>query len=255
MTSEAALSDLAGLGLEATRVAGAVVAAPLAWTEAPVKAKAGLVIVLALVAHAPVQGPVDSLSHLAMSVPIELLVGVAMGLVVRIALASAHIAGDLMSPLVGIGLANLFDPRAGVAETPLTRLVRLLSTLIALELGLHRVVIGSLVASFRVLPAGSMLQPASATETLAALSSATIATGLRLAMPIVAVALTTQIGLAFISRTAPSMQIFSVGLAVTLVVGGATLVLALPDIGGALAADLSHVPERIDRIVQVLAGG
>jgi flagellar biosynthetic protein FliR len=81
------------------------------------------------------------------------------------------------------------------------------------------------------------------------MSSLALATGVRLALPVVAVLFMVQIALGFISRAAPSMQIFSIGFAALLITGGVVLVMALPDIGRELIADFSHVGDRIETVV------
>ncbi len=71
----------------------------------------------------------------------------------------------------------------------------------------------------------------------------------RWAIPVVAVLFMTQMALGFVSRAAPAMQIFSVGFAVTLVVGGAAIVIALPDIGREVIAELGRVGPRLEGVL------
>jgi flagellar biosynthetic protein FliR len=110
--------------------------------------------------------------------------------------------------------------------------------------GLHRLVIGATLASFRALPVGSLIAFQAYGGTFAALGGVLLETGLRLAMPVVAVLLMTQIALAFISRAAPQIQIFSIGFAVTLAVGGFVVFATLPDLGSELAVEMSRVEGR-----------
>jgi flagellar biosynthetic protein FliR len=86
-------------------------------------------------------------------------------------------------------------------------------------------------------------------------SSAALVAGARLAMPIVSVLLATQVALAFVSRAAPAMQIFSIGFAITLIAGGTVLVLALPDMATSIVEELSHVGPRIERVLVDFAEG
>ena len=64
----------------------------------------------------------------------------------------------------------------------------------------------------------------------------------------------TQLGLAFVARAAPAMQIFNVGFAVTLAVGGFVLVFVLPDIADELGAEFSHVGVRFERLLDAFGG-
>ena len=78
---------------------------------------------------------------------------------------------------------------------------------------------------------------------------------MRLALPVVAVLLVVQVALAFISRAAPAMQIFSVGFAFALVAGSVTLTLSLPDMTTAIVEELSRVGPRIESVVASLTEG
>jgi flagellar biosynthesis protein FliR len=63
------------------------------------------------------------------------------------------------------------------------------------------------------------------------------------------VLLVTQVALAFVSRAAPAMQVFSIGFAVTTAVGALLLITTLPDFGYDVAAEMSRAGERIEAIV------
>jgi len=257
MILNALLPDVVVFVLEATRISGVIIAAPLAWSSAPPQARVGLTLALALAIHSAVPASLHTQDIVAVlsAVPVELMVGLAMGMVVRFALAAVQVAADVFSPMLGFGVASLFDPHAQVTESPVAQLLRQLAILFALILGLHRVALGAVLESFKLLPIGTVLRPGAATEGLLEASSAALAAGARLAMPIVAVLLVTQVALAFVSRAAPAMQIFSVGFAVTLICGGTVLVLALPDMGTSIVEELSHVGPRIERILVDFAEG
>jgi flagellar biosynthesis protein FliR len=58
-----------------------------------------------------------------------------------------------------------------------------------------------------------------------------------------------QVALAFVSRAAPALQVFSIGFAVTLGLGGFVITLVLPDLAQEIAADMSQVPSRIESVL------
>ena len=246
----------AALGLETVRILGVLVAAPLAWSAVPMRARAALAIVLAIVAHG--QGSVGpellgSVERLAVAAPMEFLVGLAMGFVVRLAVAVAEIAADVIAPVMGLSMSTLVDPATALPETGLSRLFRLLAVLLSLVVGMHRVLIGSLLTSFRLLPPGAPAAPGAAWPALLELSTNALAAGVRLALPVVAVLFLVHLALGFVSRAAPSMQIFSVGFAVTLVVGGFVLAMSLPDVARELMMELSELPRRIETVFAAVA--
>ena len=248
-------AEFAALALETARTAGVLIGAPLIWTNAPMRIRTALSVLMAVMVHGLSKAPhMDSIANVISAVPFEFIVGFAMGFVARLCIVSAQIAGEIISPLMGLSIASLFDPHAEISETGITRIVLNFALLIAMAFGLHRVVLGSVIASFRILPVGSVHNPALATRTLVELSVVSIAHGLRLALPILAVLFVANVALAFISRAAPSMQIFSIGFAITLAAGATTMTMALPDMALSFLADMQEVGPRIERVIIAIAG-
>ncbi len=257
MTLEALPREGAVFALETARSAGLVIIAPMLGQDAPMRIKVALVLLLAVVAHgaaAPAPIGVEELGNMVLAVPSELFVGLAMGFVARCALAVVEIAGDLTSPMIGFGAASLFDPHTQSSESGLTRMFRLMALLLGFLLGLHRVLVASLLASYRVLPPGTLVDAPRAAMPMLQLTAQTVEAGLRLGVPLVAVLLMVQVALAFISRAAPAMQIFSVGFAFSLVAGTIALVVALPDMAREMIVQLSHVGRHIEGLVGALGG-
>ncbi len=238
--------------LEAIRISGMIIVAPLGWTQAPARVKAALVVLLTLAAHGefgqiPVsEGPLEGLAVCAGS---EFVLGVAIGLVPRLIVAAVEIAGEQIAPMMGLGVAQIFDPSAHGTQNVITSILRNLAVLLGVLVGLHRVVIGAVIGSFRAVPAGAIHSTHHLTELVLAMTNDAVGTGVKLAIPLVAVLLVTQVALAFVSRAAPAMQVFSIGFAVTTGVGAALLMATLPDFGYDVAAEMSRAGERIEALV------
>jgi flagellar biosynthetic protein FliR len=238
--------------LEAIRISGMIIVAPLGFTQAPTRVKAGLVVLLTLAAHGEfaqsfvTETPLEGLAFSAAS---EFVLGVAIGLVPRLIVAAVEIAGEQIAPMMGLGVAQIFDPMAHGSQNVITSILRNLAVLLGVLVGLHRVVIGAVIGSFRVVPAGSIHGTSNLTELILALTNDAIGTGVKLAIPLLAVLLVTQLALAFVSRAAPAMQVFSIGFAVTTSVGALLLIVTLPDFGYDVAAEMSRAGERIEALV------
>jgi flagellar biosynthetic protein FliR len=248
-------NEAATVVLEAIRVSGMVIVAPLGWTQAPNRVKVALVLLLTLAAHGdlgqiPVsEGPVEGLAFCAAS---ELVLGVAIGLVPRLIIAAVEVAGEQIAPMMGMGVAQIFDPTSHASQNVLTSILRNLAMLLGVLVGLHRVVIGAVIGSFQAVPAGTLKSPSQLTELILAMSGQALSTGVKLAIPVIAVLLVTQVALAFVSRAAPAMQVFSIGFAVTTSVGAMLLIVTLPDFGYDVAAEMSRAGERIEALVFAL---
>lgn len=239
-----------------TRVSGLVVVAPGPWTVAPTTVRAALVTLLSFVATV---SPIGYEAHLsdkpltvALAIVSEACIGACMGMTVRLIIASAEIAADFVSPQLGIGVAQLFDPHMHASETAIGALFRNLAVLVMTLVGLHRQVLAALLGSFTVLPPGVILNPGHAAGAMLALTTTSIEAGVRIALPTVAVLFMVQVALAFIARAAPALQIFSVGFAVTLGVGLLVIVLSLPDSVRILMTEMSHIDTRLSSLLDSL---
>lgn len=258
MILDALPREAAAFGLAISRISGVLLAAPILWTNAPMRVRAGLALSLAFLSHGVSSAgtaSLDSLEHVFMAVPGELFIGVAMGMVVRLAIASVEIAGDIISPLMGFGAASLFDPHTQAHETPLSKVLSTLCLLLLVLIGIHRVLLGALLGSFHAIPVGTLVRPELATADLIHLSSRAIVTGLRLALPVVATMLLLQLGLAFVSRAAPSLQIFSIGFAISMVAGALVLMSSFPELAREIEVEFSQVGMRLETVLTAMAGG
>jgi flagellar biosynthesis protein FliR len=234
--------------LECGRIAGVILVAPLAWVQAPVRVRAALVLLLGLVAHGlstSAELP-PSPVLVASALVSELAIGIAMGFVVRFVVAIAEVCGDVIAPAIGLSMASSFDPSTHSHQSQIATILRYLVILIALLGGVHRILLGGLLEGFRLLPVGTASNLALALPSLIQFSSALIATGVRIALPLIAILYMTQIALAFIARAAPQMQVFNVGFAVMLAVGLTVFALILPDIARAFVIELSQVGRRLE---------
>jgi flagellar biosynthesis protein FliR len=245
-------NEAALLVLEAIRVSGMIIVAPLGWTQAPNRVKAALVVLLTLAAHGElgttpvIDGPLEGLAFRAAG---EMALGVAIGFVPRLIVAAVEMAGEQIGPMMGLGVAQIFDPSSHASQNLVTSILRNLAVLLSCLVGLHRVVIGAVIGSFRVVPAGTIQSSSNLTELVLALSEGAIVTGVKLAIPLLAVLLVTQVALAFVSRAAPAMQVFSIGFAVTLAVGALVLLATLPDFAYDVVAEMSRAGERIEALI------
>lgn len=215
-------------GLVLGRVAGMMAVAPIAWEESPAKVRAALCILCAVVVTPSLDPTPISLEQAITAAPMEILLGVAIGMVPRMLMSVSHMVGDLLTPLFGLNGQLLFGGKSE-AESALGRLVRMLVAILALGLGVHRVLLASTLHSFAVLPPGSPMNVGLAVGPLAEVARSVLVLGVRMSMPIIAVHLAIQTALAFVSRAAPSMQVFSIGFAVSIIMGFLTLLILLPD--------------------------
>jgi flagellar biosynthetic protein FliR len=244
-------AEICLFALNCSRIIGLIMVTPLAWAHAPNRIKVVLVLLLSVVAQGQLTRAVipENTLLLGPAIVMELAIGILIGLVVRFALAAAEICGETLSPAMGLGMAQAFDPATQANGTQISSILRHFSVLLALLLGVHRLLIGGLLAGFRLLPVGSARDLGATVSGLSVLSSAAINAGVRIALPLVAVLYMTQIALAFIARAAPQMQVFNVGFAVMLAVGLSLFALMMPDFARAFSVEWSLVPLHVEQLL------
>src|ERR1700683_3948424 len=143
----------------ALRIGGFVLAAPIA-SEAVVPRLVKIVLTLALAfllgPLVPVPTGLSIFSAAGMlTAVLELLIGVAIGMVVQVAFESLVFAGQSISLTMGLGFATLVDPQRGAQVPVLGQMFMIFGTLIYLSINGHLMLLGALAESFHTLPIGA----------------------------------------------------------------------------------------------------
>ena len=160
----------------------------------------------------------------------QLVIGVFMGLALQIVTAAVVVAGQTISNSMGLSMASLIDPNLGNVPV-IAQFLLILSTLIFVSLGGHAMLLALILESFATLPVGSSLFGPQAYAQLVSWSSMIFLGALLTALPVMVTLLFISIGLGVVTRAAPSLNIFSVGLPATIVVGFVVLLMSLANIG------------------------
>jgi flagellar biosynthetic protein FliR len=215
------------------RTSGMLVSAPLLSHKAiPSWTKVGFAVFFALVLvplkndHMPV--PPEQFGGLADAVISEDLDGLALGLAMNMVFIGLQLASHIIGVQMGFGLGAVLDPITGAEFGTFDQFYTLLVTLVFFSINGHYIVIQTLAETLRAVPPGTFdpfnLQLAGLTSLFAGLT----VTAVRIAMPVMAALFLTDLGLGFVARTVPQMQVLVVGAPVKIVVGVLVLAAALP---------------------------
>ncbi|MEH3100130.1 flagellar biosynthetic protein FliR [Sphingomonas adhaesiva] len=217
------------------RVGAALIAAPVFGNVSvplPVRvALSGAVGVLVL-GTTPVAVP-PTIFALAtfVAVAAEALVGLAIGFILQIAFAAPLIAGEIIGGSMGIGFANMIDPNSGRSSPAIGQFLSILLTLLFLSLDGHLVLVDMVVKSYVALPPGASWLTAGQLRDIALFGGYAFAAGLLLALPVGFLLLCLNLVVGMLSRSAPALNLFAVGLPASLAVGVISLAIAFPAMG------------------------
>ena len=159
----------------------------------------------------------------------QIFMGFTMGMIMQIATAAIVVAGQAVSGSMGLSMANMIDPNLGNVPV-IAGLFTTLSTLVFMTTGGHLIVFGILLESFRQFPIGASFWSQALLGKMISWSALMFLAGLLISLPVVITLLFVNIGLGFVSRSAPSLNIFSVGFPAMVISGFAVLWLATPSI-------------------------
>ena len=165
------------------------------------------------------------------AVAAEALVGLAMGFIVQIAFAAPLIAGEIIGGSMGIGFANMIDPNSGRSSPAIGQFLSILLTLLFLSLDGHLVLVDMVVKSYTALPPGAAWMNAAQLRDIALFGGYAFMAGLLLSLPVGFLLLCLNLVMGMVSRSAPSLNLFSIGLPASLAVGVISLAIALPAMG------------------------
>jgi flagellar biosynthetic protein FliR len=227
--------QVASLFLVLMRTTGLIVAAPIfGHRTVPAPVKAGLAAVLALVlargaAVAPGALPV------LIAAPIELLIGLCLGLIISLGFHAVELGGRLVSLQIGLSLGAVFSPTSGEGSTALDPFFSVFAGLLFLALDLHLAVVRALASSFTTLPIGGGW-PTDLWVLGAQLTALALELGTRIAMPIAITLLLAELAVALLARAIPSINVFFLGLPLKIMVGLAVTAVALPNLAAGATA-------------------
>ncbi len=195
-----------------------------------VKALLAIAVTIALAPLAEAPPAVDPWSGAGLAILMQqMLIGAAMGMAIRLVFSMVDVAGEIAALQMGLGFATFFDPQHGAHTPVIAQFLGLLGSLIFLGMNGHLMMLATLAESFRLLPPGAPLPQAGTWLSLVHWGGSIFASGLMLALPVIAALLITNVALGILTRAAPQLNLFAVGFPVTILVGLLALAFSLPE--------------------------
>lgn len=228
-------------------------------SSVPVRLKVAYSAVLTVIV-APAIGPMPDLATGSYAnlllVMQQVLIGIAMGLTMRIAFAAVQTAGEFIGLQMGLSFASFFDPATGANTAVLSRIMNIVAMLLFLALDGHLMLIGSLVHTFDILPISvdAGLNP-NGWGVLFEWSAQVMVSGMLLALPLIIILLTISLSMGILNRTAQQLSVFAVGFPVSLMTGLLLLTIVLPQTSPFLSQLFDQGFDAMARMLYGLGGG
>lgn len=239
-------SFLSAMTLALVRVSGMVAFAPFFSSKAlSIRVKAVFVLAVAfllapLVATLPNAKVELNFSALLGEVSVGLVYGLTLVLLDEMMLFAGQIVGLQFS----FSLVNLLDPSSSI-ETPLLGdLFQLMGTLVVIGAGLDRILLASMVRSFRAVPLGTYALAPTAGLAIVRAAGGIFLAGVELAAPVLAATLLVEVAVALLGKLSPQLPVQSLTVPLKTLTGFVILI-------GSLALWPRFIEARFDALLDM----
>jgi flagellar biosynthetic protein FliR len=157
----------------------------------------------------------------------ELLVGVVLGLVARLTVSALQTAGSVVAQQMGLGFVTAVDPTQGQQGMIVGNFLSMLGITLIFAFDLHHLVIGALNDSYTLFAPGEVPVVGDIASMVSQIVGTAFRIGVQLAAPFLVFGLLFNLGLGVLARLMPQMQVFFVGVPLSILLGFLILALVL----------------------------
>jgi flagellar biosynthetic protein FliR len=232
--------------LAAVRVLGAVSLNPLLGSaRVPLPARIGLALFVTLVLFPP-GAPGEPVNLGPTELAGEFLVGLLAGFAVMMVFAAIQFAAGLIGMNVGFGMDTTASELGNGA---FGQFFGALALVAFVQIDGHHLFLAGVHDLFLVVPVGQVPLIPGNVDHLIALSAALFNAGVKMALPVLGALLIADLGLAILTRVAPQLNLFSLGLPAKMGLGIIMVGLSLPVILPRMVALFRALPQGMIGLV------
>ena len=222
----------------------------------PARAKAAFVLAVAflispLVATLPLAHAEINFTALLGEISVGLIYGLSLTLLSEMMI----FAGQILGMQFSYSMVNIMDPTSNIQNPLLGDLFQLMGILVIIGAGLDRILLASVIRSFRAAPLGTFtLQPQAALEIVHAAGGVFLA-ALELAAPVLAATMLIEFAVALMGKLSPQLPVTSLTIPLKTLVGFAILIGSLALWPRFIEARFSNLLDMAERLISLPAHG
>lgn len=157
----------------------------------------------------------------------EVLIGLLLGFIGYLMFMAIQTAGSFIDIQIGFGIANVIDPMTGTSAPILGNFKYMIALLMFLSMNGHHHLLDAIVYSYKWIPMNNDLflrmVDGSLSEFLVRTFAQSFVLAFQMSAPLVTALFLTDVGLAFLARTAPQYNVFVIGVPLKIIIGIALL--------------------------------
>jgi flagellar biosynthetic protein FliR len=189
----------------------------------PVRVKLAIALMLTLIIlplhRAAYHVDMNSMSALLVLMLQEIIIGVVLGATARVTLAALSVAGSVIAQQLGLGFVTSVDPTQGQQGLLIGNFLTILGLTLLFATDSHHLVIAALNESYRIFAPGELMQSGDIADLATRAFAAAFKIGMQLSAPFLVFGLVFNIGLGVLARLMPQMQVYFVGVPLSIMVG------------------------------------
>ncbi len=171
----------------------------------------------------------------------EMLIGAMLGLTARLAISSLQVAGFVVAQQLGFGFVTAVDPTQNEQGVLVGNFLTMLGITLIFATNLHYLIIGALNDSYNLFQPGAIPFTGDMAQMITGVVTTSFRIGIQLAAPFLVFGLLFNVGLGVLSRLMPQMQVFFIGLPLSIMLGLVLLMLVIGAMMGTFVGYLEDV--------------
>jgi flagellar biosynthetic protein FliR len=192
-------------------------------TNIPVRIKLAIALLLALIIlplhRADYHIDMGSMAALLVLMIYEILIGIVLGATARVTLAALQVSGAVIAQQLGLGFVTSVDPTQGQQGVLIGNFLTLLGITMLFATDSHHLVIAALNDSYSIFSPGELMASGDVAGLATRAFSAAFKLGMQLSAPFLVFGLVFNVGLGVLARLMPQMQVYFVGVPLSIMAG------------------------------------
>ena len=146
----------------------------------------------------------------------EISIGIICGLVLSVCFGTVILAGEKIATTSGLAFASQVDPSSGAQSPVISQVFSLFLIILFFSVNGHLIIFELIIRSFDSFPIGSVIDFKTAINNALGSTGFLYETAVIIALPIVSILFFLNIGIGFITKSAPQLNLFSFGFPLTI---------------------------------------
>jgi flagellar biosynthesis protein FliR len=171
----------------------------------------------------------------------ELVIGAVLGLTARLALSALQVTGSVVAQQLGLGFVTAVDPTQNQQGLLVGNFLTVLGVAMVFATDMHHLVIAAMNDSYSIFAPGELPLMGDAAQHVTRIIATSFRIGIQLSAPFLVFGLLFNFGLGVLSRLMPQMQVFFIGLPLSILLGLLLLLLVIGAMMGTFVGYLEGV--------------